>query len=273
MRIIQISDTHLSPRTRQFEVNADAIRDWLTAEKADLVINTGDLAMNGAVDAADMDYAAQWHRALGHRLLAVPGNHDVGDVASIRADQVVDDERLARFRDAVGPDRWFHDIPGWRLIGLDAMLYGTGHAEEAEQFEWLRAAVDTTSKVALFQHKPLFIEDAAEGARGYWTVTPGPRAILLDILSRADLRLVSSGHLHIAKKVHHGEVEHLWAPSSAFVCGPSQEDLGGSRRIGTIVLDFSEDEVVSRFERPAAVADLEIEPHGADIYPPPPAAA
>lgn len=267
MRIIQISDTHLSPRHRHFAENAEAMRAWLAAEQADLIVNTGDLSMNGAIDADDMAFAADWHRALGVPFLAVPGNHDVGDVATIRADQVVNDERLARFRDEVADDRWTLDIPGWRLIGLNAMLYGTGHREEAEQFEWLRGAVETTSKVALFQHKPMFIEAADEGPRGYWTVTPEPRKILLDILRKADVQLVSSGHLHIAKKVQHGPVEHLWSPSSAFVCGDSQEDLGGSRRIGAVILEFDADGVVSRFERPAAVADLQIDPHMDAIYP------
>ena len=269
MRIIQISDTHLSRTHQHFADNLLAIRNWLAGQKADLIINTGDLSMNGAVTADDLHDAVAWHRDLGAPVLCIPGNHDVGDVPDLRADQVLDDARLERYRGIVGPDRWIRDEAGWRLVGINAMLCGTGHRDEQDQEAWLEAALATTSPIALFLHKPLFVSDPTEGPHGYWTITPEPRARLLDIMRRADIRLVASGHLHVARRETFAGQSHVWGPSSAFVCGPSQTDIPGDRLVGITVHDVSADGVESRFVFPDMAKDLTIDPHLREIYPAP----
>ena len=276
MRIIQISDTHISRRHHPFAANVQAVRQWLKRTPCDLVVNTGDLSMNGAVDRDDLLDAAAWHSGLGIPVLAVPGNHDVGDVPELRSDQVLDDTRLAGYADIVGEGRWTHDVGGWRLVGINAMLLGTGHPEEERQFAWLRDALRGPAPTALFLHKPLFIDDPSEGPRGYWTVRPEPRRRLLDILGQADLRLIASGHLHVARTQVFDGVPHVWGPSSAFVCGPSQEaDIPGERRIGAVVHDFDDAGVTSRtvFLDEDGAENLTIDPHLAEIYPAPAADA
>ena len=172
VRILQISDTHISAEHSDFAENGAVIARAIAELKPDLVINTGDLSMNGAISAVDLELAKSWHDKLGVPVLTVPGNHDVGDTFENRSDQVLDTARVAQFRTIAGPDRWTHDIDGWRLIGLNAMLFGTGHPEEEVQFEWLAGAVETDAKIAIFMHKPLFIDQPDEGPRGYWTVVP-----------------------------------------------------------------------------------------------------
>lgn len=149
------------------------------------------------------------------------------------------------------------------------MLLATGHPEEALQYEWLEAALAVSGKVALFLHKPLFVDDPDEGPRGYWTVPPGPRRRLLDLLRQADVRLVASGHLHVAMARRFGDADHVWGPSAAFVCGPSQTGVPGDRRIGLVVHDLDEAGVTSRFVFPAEARAATIDPHLAEIYPPP----
>ncbi|MDR3375429.1 MAG: metallophosphoesterase [Ancalomicrobiaceae bacterium] len=268
MRIIQISDTHLSAEFSQFTANAEALKRNLATSGADLVINTGDLSMNGAIRAADLALAAEWHRALPAPVLAVPGNHDVGDRAEIRFDQPINDARLAAYRQVIGPDRWVEDIPGWRLIGLNAMLFQSGHAEDKAQLDWLAEVARVDAKVALFLHKPLCIETMDEGPWGYWTVVPERRRALMTALSETDLRLVASGHLHIARHRVIDGVEHVWGPAGSFVCGDIQEDLGGDRRIGYVEYDFSRDGVSHRFVFPADTRDLPLDPVHDLIYPP-----
>lgn len=272
MRIVQISDTHISRQHDVFRPNVEVVRAWLARHPADLVVNTGDLSMNGAVGRDDLEDAAAWHAALGTPCLSLPGNHDVGDVADLRADQVIDDERLDRFRDVIGPDRWTRDEHGWRLVGLNAMLLGTGHPDEDVQFDWLTEALATDAPVAVFLHKPLFVDDPAEGPRGYWTVPPRPRRTVLDILARADVRLIASGHLHVARQKAFAGTSHVWAPSCAFVCGPSQPaDVPGERRIGLVVHDVTPDAVTSRtvFLDESGARNLTIDPHLDVIYPEP----
>jgi 3',5'-cyclic AMP phosphodiesterase CpdA len=139
MRIIQISDTHLSPGKAHFADNWPPLVKWIAAQRPDLVIHTGDVTVDGAEVEADLAYAAELMRRLGVRWLAVPGNHDVGDAR--HASQPVNDERLMTWRRHFGPDRWVEDVddgaPGWRLVGLDAMLIDSGEPEEGEQAQWL----------------------------------------------------------------------------------------------------------------------------------------
>ena len=266
MRIIQISDTHHSVTHPYFAENVAATTRWLKNAEADIVIHTGDLAMDGAASAHDLALGAEWIRETDRDIFVVPGNHDVGDHVAIKPTQQVDDSRLEQWREMVGPDFWSVDRSGWRLIGLDAMLMGTGHREEARQFEWFADALDTTGPVAIFLHKPLFIDHPEEGPRGYWTVTPEPRRKLLALMQNADIRLVASGHLHIHRQYRHGDTEFVWGPASSFVVGDSQEDLGGDRLLGAVVHDFSETGVASTFIRPHGVEDLLIEPVGDIIY-------
>ena len=266
MRVIQISDTHLSLRHRHFAANNAAVACWLAAERPDLVINTGDLSMDGARDAADHAYAAGWHAALALPLLSVPGNHDVGDLPDIAPTQPVNAARIAEWSALFGPGTWTHDLPGWRLIGLNAMLTGSGLPEEAAQEAWLAEAVATDARIGVFLHKPLLIDAADEPQRGYWNVQPAPRARLLAILARGRLVFVSSGHLHISRRLLLDAVDHLWCPSTAFVCGPFQEDLGGARHPGAIEHLFTKDGVTSRILRPEGLETLLIDAVGKEIY-------
>ena len=140
MRIIQISDTHLSRGKPHFANNWPPLAAWIATQNPDLVIHTGDVTIDGADVEEDLQHAAELMRSLGVRVRAVPGNHDVGDAGHPR--QPVTDERLARWRTYFGPDRWFEDVEGVRLVGLDAMLLGSGNREEAAQAAWLDAVME-----------------------------------------------------------------------------------------------------------------------------------
>jgi len=128
VRVLQISDTHLSPGKRHFVANWAPLRDWIVRQKPDVTIHTGDLTVDGADVDDDMRHCAELLHALPATVLAVPGNHDVGEAGHAR--QPVDALRLDRWRRHVGHDWWLHDIGPWRLIGFDSMLLGSGDADE-----------------------------------------------------------------------------------------------------------------------------------------------
>lgn len=273
MRVVQVSDTHISAVHEDFAANVERVAAHINALKPDLVIHTGDVSMDGAGTARDLELSRAWLKKLPAPTLAVPGNHDVGDLVSIKPDQPVDDSRLAAWREVLGADRWRHDVPGWRLIGLNAMLFGTGHPEEQRQLEWLAPELRTDRQIAIFMHKPVCIADPAEGPRGYWTVPPEPRRQLLDLFEGRPICMIATGHLHIHREVSIGGVSHVWAPSAAFVCGESQEDLGGRRSLGVMEHEFTESGVATRYLRADGLQDLKIEPVIARIYPRPGAGA
>lgn len=269
MRIVHISDTHLTGRLPHFAENASAVATWLASQQADLVVHTGDVAMDGAADAADLAFGAAWNDRLQLPVHCVPGNHDVGDSAAIRPDQTVDDERLSAWHAAIGPDRWTLDREGWRLIGLNAMLMGTGHPEEARQLDWFAEALVHDGPIAIFLHKPLFIETPDEGPRGYWSVPPEPRRPILGLIAKRDVRLIGSGHLHIHRQAEFSGIRHVWAPASSFVVGAIQEPLGGQRVLGAVTYDFGTRDVEVRYHRPDGLRDVEIDPVIDEVYPKP----
>jgi 3',5'-cyclic AMP phosphodiesterase CpdA len=180
-------------------------------------------------------HAAELMRRLGIRFRAVPGNHDVGDVEHPR--QPICDERLTRWRAHFGPGRWIEDVEGFRLIGLDAMLLGSGHAEEAAQTAWLEAAMEKAEGrcLAWFLHKPLFLDSTDEGDTGYWSVKPQPRAALVKLVRRYSVRVVASGHLHKAHQIVCEGTCYIWAPASSFLVGPDIQPLmPGEKRLGAV---------------------------------------
>lgn len=239
MRVIQISDTHLSRGKAHFFDNWLPLVRWVAALRPDLVIHTGDVTVDGADTDDDLVYAAELMAGLGLRFRALPGNHDVGEAGHPR--QPVTAARLGRWHARFGEDRWLEDLPGWRLIGLDAMILGSGIAAEAEQAAWLEAAMAGCAgrRIAWFLHKPLFLDTPTEGDTGYWSVKPQPRARLLELVERHRVALVASGHLHKAHDFEFQETRYLWGPASSFLVGSFQPALPGEKRLGAVLYEFA----------------------------------
>ncbi len=211
-------------------------------------------------------------RSLGVRFRAVPGNHDVGDAGHPR--QPVTDERLARWRSYFGPDRWIEDVEGARLVGLDAMLLGSGNREEAVQAAWLDAVMEDAGdrQIVWFLHRPLFLDSPDEADTGYWSVKPQPRARLIELMRRYSVALVASGHLHKAHQTVCDGTRYLWAPASSFLVGPGiQPPMPGEKRLGAVLY-----EIHGTALKPSIVDVPGLTPHWIDhvideVYPRPPA--
>lgn len=239
VRIVQISDTHLSPNKRHFESNWQPAAEWVRAQVPDLVIHTGDVTVDGADQEEDFRHCAALMAELGAPFLAIPGNHDVGDAG--HAHQPVNTGRIERWARYFGRDRWVEDLAGWRLIGFNALLIGSGIDEEAEQADWLAEATGSARgrRIAWFLHKPLFLENPEEGVTGYWAVNPRSRVRYLDLLSRHQVAVVASGHLHKSHQATHGGTEFVWGPSCGFVCGPEQQPpMPGHAELGAVIYDL-----------------------------------
>ena len=59
LRIVQISDTHLSHRRAYAVPNVEAILDWIEADPPDLVVHTGDITADDPDDAEEAEFARQ----------------------------------------------------------------------------------------------------------------------------------------------------------------------------------------------------------------------
>ena len=269
MRIIQISDTHLSPGKAHFTDNWAPLARWIADQHPDLVIHTGDVTVDGAGVEEDMRYSAELLRALSVRFRAVPGNHDVGDAG--HRSQPVSDERLRRWRTYFGPDRWVEDVEDWRLIGLDALLFSSGEREETVQADWLETVTNEAGgrQMAWFLHRPLFLESPNEGDTGYWSVKPQPRACLLDLVKRHSVALVASGHLHKAHNFRHDGTRYIWAPSSAFLVGPAMKapPMPGENQLGAVVYELDGSAVQARLVLVPGLTSYWIDDVVEEVYP------
>ena len=77
VRVVQISDTHLSARAGAPPEWAALVR-WLTDDPPDLVVHSGDIVLEDPDDDADRAFAAELMAALPCPWVVIPGNHDVG---------------------------------------------------------------------------------------------------------------------------------------------------------------------------------------------------
>ena len=257
--ILQLSDAHLSPRNTLFRANVERIRRHVQDAPPDLVVATGDLSLDGADREADLAFAADAHRAFPAPLLALPGNHDTGSDIRLQTRQPVDDARLDRWRRHLGAGRGIVDLPGWRIVGLNSEVMGTGHAEEAAQAAFVAdaAAGAGDRRIALFLHRPPFLADPAERGFDPWCVAPEGRAALAPLLEHPGLRLVASGHIHLHHRFVRGAVRHVWAPALSFVVAPKvQAGLPGERRCGALLHRLGEDSVETIFLDPSGMESI-----------------
>jgi 3',5'-cyclic AMP phosphodiesterase CpdA len=257
-RIVVLSDPHLSPTHGFFWSNWVAARDAANALAPSAVVVSGDLCINGPESDTEIAFAAAALARLKGRVLALPGNHDVGDEPPGQDPrQLVDAARLGRWNAAFKADRWSIDVGAWRLIGVNAQLFGSGLAEEAEQEAWLDATLlaGARRRLALFLHKPLFIDDVGEAEPTIASLNLGPRLLLLAKLRKAGVALVVNGHLHQHRDRVIDGIRHVWAPSTAFM---SSQPIGGDPRPGIMTIDFAGAEPAIAVLRPAGMAEHDL---------------
>jgi 3',5'-cyclic AMP phosphodiesterase CpdA len=266
-RLTQISDTHLARRFPQLTDNFDRVRDYIDAQRPDLVVNSGDLAFDGPNSRDELEFARTLHDALPVACRFLPGNHDIGDNPTHIApppSQPVTDQTLQAYRAVFGDDFWRFDAAGWCLIGLNSLALNTGLAREAEQFDWLAAQLASAKgqPVALFLHKPLYLNapDDPEPVETSFRYVPMPaRSRLVEMLGAVDWRLVASGHVHQRRDFTFRNVRHIWAPSAGFFIPDAKQEVIGIKQLGLVEYRFQPDSFEVRHVRPPGMIDVDPE--------------
>lgn len=218
--VVQVSDTHLSAERAYGYDGWLACLSYIREQAPNFVAVTGDLVLDDPDDEEDQRFTRDQLGQIPVPWAAVPGNHDVGDAnPSPYMNQHVNESRLARYLRYYGTDRWVKDLGRWRLIGLNALLLGTGLEAEEEQYDWLSAQVlaEPSRPLAMFLHKPLCINRLDEASSPDVCVLPKGRDRLLQVLSGANLRLVASGHNHHFRTALIDGIQMVWAPSTSQV--------------------------------------------------------
>jgi 3',5'-cyclic AMP phosphodiesterase CpdA len=246
MKIAVAADSHLAPHAHAFNRNWAAVGTFVQATNADLTVHLGDITVDGLADPAQFAHAraisANWPTAIHY----LPGNHDIGDNPpgpAVAPKHRLDSGRVGDFRAVFGPDYWVLDADGWRVIGLNAQLFGTESGSETEQWAWLTEVVAECRAlpVIVLLHKPLFQDSPADATPHHRCVPAAPRRHLLDLLAHVSLRAVISGHTHQYRDRTIAGIRHIWVPSTAFYLPDEIQDRVGENVTGVGVLELSRD--------------------------------
>jgi 3',5'-cyclic-AMP phosphodiesterase len=235
-RIAHISDSHLAPHQPGFDANFTRVSEAVRAARPDLVVSTGDVSLDGADHDAHLAHAHAAHAALGIEWRAVPGNHDIGDDVSYAPRQPADDARIARWEQHFGPSRFALDIPGWRVLGLDSLIVSGDSAANAAQLNFLaeQAAGCGPRRLAIFTHKPLFLDGVMEDRGDYWTVPLPARRRWLDALDGRRPALLGCGHVHQWRAHEADGFRQVWAPAISFIVGDRFQETWGTKLLGWV---------------------------------------
>ena len=235
MRILHITDTHLSGTHPVFQLNWRLFAQRVKELAPDLVIHTGDAAISDPDRPQDIAFARDEMERLGLRYLIVPGNHDVGD-NPLKADwlprqpKICTDERRVAWLESFGPDFWIEEIGGYRFLGLNAQLFGTGLDAETVQWTLLQDTLSTQgAPIVMVSHKPLYSQ--VDGSDLPLNAIPEDTSREIEAKAAdGGVILHISGHLHRHKIVERAGFPRMWGASTAFVCSHDRM----SRRNGRI---------------------------------------
>ncbi len=260
LRILQVSDTHLRPGLDGHDRNWDAVVAHVDAHGPDLVVNTGDIAMDAPSGPDDLAHAARQHARLAVDWRAVPGNHDVGDDWGPGEEQTskpIRDSWRAAYRDLFGPEWWVTDRDGWRLVGANSQLMGSGLDDEERQWADLATWLDEAPGPAvLFVHKPTFHDDPVVAGERFRYLQEPARSRLVELVRGSSVVLVASGHAHQHRTTVVEGRTWSWAPSTAFVMPPERQPLLGQRVVGAVEIVLDGSGATTRLVRPDGIEDL-----------------
>ena len=163
------------------------------------MLHLGDLALDGTGD--DLAAARLQLDRLAAPWRAVPGNHDIGDNPWDGSPEgiAVDADRRQRWLDAIGPDWWSVTLGDWRLVAVDAQLFGSGLEAEAQQWSWLEeqfaSAAQGRSRSSPTSRSPR--RPAKLAASPVYRFVPERRgARLTELTAAGAVDVVLSGHVH-----------------------------------------------------------------------------
>jgi len=235
MRLVVVSDSHLSPSRPDGDRNWSTVVDHVERLAPDLVVHGGDISADGVDDPDDLTHARHQLDRLAVPWRAVPGNHDLGNPGD---DPDLVEPRRRRYEEVFGPRFWSVERGGWRLVGLDSQALEADHPDDEPSWRWTAEQLAGDLPIAVFQHRPL--APTAEGEfdtpKRYHT-DPG-RTRLRELLAGSPVRVVVSGHVHQWRDQAIGGIRFLWAPATWARLPDAAQPVIGTKVVGLVELDL-----------------------------------
>jgi 3',5'-cyclic AMP phosphodiesterase CpdA len=193
-RIAQLSDMHFGAHDPRIVAASEA---WLAEQRPDLVILSGDFTQRARRE--QFREAAAWLerlRAAGHRILAVPGNHDVPLYDLTRRFGAP----LRRYKRYISRDLcpWFED-DHVAVLGINtarSLTFKSGriNREQMALIEERFGAVAESKTRILVTHHPLYAMPVGEG--GELSEAVGRHDDAARAVCRAGVHIALAGHFH-----------------------------------------------------------------------------
>ncbi|MDP2358262.1 MAG: metallophosphoesterase [Beijerinckiaceae bacterium] len=239
MRLVQISDLHLSASGGFFNDNWETTLGWLQATKPDLVVVSGDVALGGRNVDLDLAFARSQLERIPCPWRILPGNHDIGDnLHSGSKSNPVSASRLQSWRDLFGADCWVEQLGFWVIVGVNSQILNAPElGDEGLQRAFLKsalAAVPEGTPLAIFTHKPLFLDHPSEDASRPDCIDPIGRKQFAEMFAGRNVKFVACGHKHQYRSFALGHVRYFWAPAVACVNQAPDIKSWGLRQVGFI---------------------------------------
>jgi 3',5'-cyclic AMP phosphodiesterase CpdA len=269
-RVVVASDSHLSERTPEARRNWSAVLQHLEAVRPDLLVHAGDLSLDGTHHGSELPHARAQLDRVSVPWFAVPGNHDIGDNPGpgSNRDDTITGGRLARWREEVGDDFWATLLGNWRVVGVNAQLFGSASEDEARQWKFLEAELSgPRAPTVLVSHKPLTAPVHELAVAPPYRFVPSPaRERVVALCRAAGVEVVVSGHVHQSRRLHAAGMTHLWGPTTWAVLPDWLQPCIGAKRCGVLELDLRDDGGFSaQWIEPAGLQQLTL---GEDIASP-----
>lgn len=274
--ILQLSDTHLSDRFTYYASNNEISAAAVAGESCDHIVHTGDITLDGIRHVRDFADCVAFTNIVGRDVRYLPGNHDIGDNPKFSKPglmgSAVSDDRLRRHEEFFGDTWWSFDEGAWRIIGINAMIIGSGLPQERKQYDWVASQVESVGDrfIALFSHLPIFIDTPEDGlALNYWSIDPVGHDHMRGLIEHPNLRLIASGHLHQQRSRKFAKINLEWCPSTAFTTGPALvPEMGGSRQVGYLVHRFhGNGNVETTMTAPQGLISHRLDDVASEVYP------
>jgi 3',5'-cyclic AMP phosphodiesterase CpdA len=220
IKMLQVSDTHLSRTHAYFWENWQVLLQDITVEKPAFVVHSGDVSFNGPENEDDIIFTRSQLDRIPGRWRAIAGNHDIGEAPDFsRLDQPVNNVRITRWCRSFGELWWYEDIGQWRVIGLDTAIMASGLGEEKEQLDFFIHALESRidREAIVFVHMPPFGADPEDRSFTTSYIPHSARGTFLAICVEYKVSVIACGHLHIYNTTSYCGIPIIWAPTTAMV--------------------------------------------------------
>jgi 3',5'-cyclic AMP phosphodiesterase CpdA len=253
LRVVQVSDSHLAPDLESAERNWSAVVEHLAADPPDLVVHTGDITIDGAHRDDHLDHGRARLDELPCPWMAIPGNHDIGDMAPTT--MPITAARRDAYEARFGPGNWSTEVGAWRIVGIDVQAL-VGLTEEDQRWQWLGEELAADGPKMLCCHRPLW-PAPRDGEHPSRYVPEPARSRLGELAAAGDVRVIATGHVHQWASLRRDGINLEWAPSTWAVLPESVQPTIVTKEVGFLehLLGHT---VTSRVVTPSAVTRFTI---------------